>query len=70
MIKYPVHKYPKSNVWMCDEDPLISASRSIAVDVMIALGHDPDDFRLRDHTIMAICDKVNGMLNYVEKENK
>lgn len=49
-------------VWM-DGDSSKSISRVIAIDCMLALGLDPDDWRTRDKIIMGICRGVDEVLD-------
>jgi hypothetical protein len=53
------------SVWMVDDQTCISAARAVAVDTMRALGMDEGDWRTRDNIIMAISDRINGMLDHV-----
>jgi hypothetical protein len=53
------------SVWMTDDQACISAARAVAVDAMRSLGMDEGDWRTRDNIIMAISDRINGMLEYV-----
>ena len=59
---YAITKH--GEVWMLDSESCCSAERAIAVDAMLALGLDPNDWRLRDKLIQAISPRVTGMLDY------
>ncbi len=61
-MKYEVSRH-ESGVWASDENPAESASRLVAIDAMVALGLDPNDFRTRDKIITGISDRINGMLD-------
>lgn len=56
------------NVWMLDSEPCVSAARALAVDVMMALGIDTNDWRTRDNLILAISPRVTGMLDYAHSD--
>ncbi len=53
-----------SGVWM-DGVSANSISRIIAIDCMLALGLDPDNWEIRDKIIMGICRGVDGVLDEV-----
>lgn len=50
-------------VWMADVEKTESVARAVAVDAMLALGIDPNDFRRRDKLIEAIYPRINGSLD-------
>jgi len=50
-------------VWLADKDKCVSVSRMIAEDVMVALGYDVLDFKIRDRIIAAIANRVDGTLD-------
>lgn len=56
-------------VWMSDPARCESVARMVAIDAMIALGLDQNDFRTRDKIIGGISDRVNGTLNSVANED-
>jgi len=58
------------DVWMTVAEPNISASRAVAVDVMMELGIDALDFRTRDKIILAISRRIDGMLTYARRRKK
>ena len=56
----------ETGVWMSSENRTqVSVARQLAVDMMLALGMDPDDFNTRDKIILAISPRVEGVLDYV-----
>lgn len=52
-------------VWMAQDEEMVSVSRMIAIDAMRAMGLDPNEWRLRDEIISAICQRVDGTLDSV-----
>ena len=55
-----------TGVWLSVEDRVqISVARQLAVDMMVSLGMDPEDFKTRDKIIMAISPRVEGVLDHV-----
>ena len=54
-------------IWMSDAKQWCSVSRMIAIDVMMAMGLDPNDFRTRDKIINGINDRVNGTLDSISQ---
>ena len=65
-----LHCYPATRsdvgVWMYNEERTESVSRMVAIDAMIALGLNPEDFKTRDKIIVAISDRINGTLEHVD----
>ena len=57
-------------VWMASRHDCISAARLVAVDAMRALGHNPEDFRLRDKVVLAIFPTVNDQLDSAFEQGK
>ena len=53
------------SVWMLDDQACISAARAVAVDAMRSIGIHEGDWHTRDKIIMAISDRINGMLDHV-----
>ena len=52
-------------VWMSNDYLCESVSRMVAIDAMIALDLDPNDFRIRDRIIKGICKRIDGTLDSV-----
>ena len=52
-------------VWMHDESRCESVARMVAIDCMVSLGLDPNDFRTRDKIIVAISGRINQVLDEV-----
>lgn len=61
MARYLVSRSAEG-VWMSDDE---SVSRKVAIDAMVAMGLNPDDFWIRDRLIMAISDRIDGSLDAV-----
>lgn len=52
-------------VWMHSEERTESVARMVAIDAMVALGLNPNDFKTRDKIIGAISDRINATLDHV-----
>ena len=57
-------------VWMSNDYLCESVSRMVAIDAMIALDLDPNDFRIRDRIIKGICKRIDGTLDSVNNITK
>ncbi|MEO1616496.1 MAG: hypothetical protein AAFV88_11640 [Planctomycetota bacterium] len=66
---YPVRRR-SDGIWMASADSSESAARRVAVDCMNAFGMDPKDDMIRVKLILAIADRVDGMLNYVSRKSE
>ena len=65
--QYAATRATDSGIWMSDAKRWCSVSRMIAVDVMMAMNLDPNDFRVRDKIINGINDRVNGTLDSISQ---
>lgn len=60
----------EGGVWMHSIDRTESVARMVAIDAMIALKMDPNDWRVRDEIISWISPRINATLDAVVDANR